>query len=178
MSDSIFPARLLLPYPAWILFISLFLLFACSKETVEYEMGDKIELGPYIFSVEKTDEKNEFTRRGWYTVFVIYFRFHRVEKSPPLLKWKPFTYYIRDHAHNSFRSIASTWDPRGGRLVSKFLIDPDAPGAKISDPGHIGKHPSDFRLIIKNPSYQENQPRRVSVKLFLWSLKKSMNNKK
>lgn len=156
-----------------------FVFFACTKtRTQEYEIGQKIDMGPYTFTVK-------WAKEGWWHVgpprrhikqIEVYFRLHRDDSAPFTSCFTSYLFdmEIEDLAGNRFISpggpVPLSPYTKAGRIRSEtgeynavFTLDPDK--STVRDREHIGQHPQDFKLIIKNPDPKADEPHRISVQL-------------
>lgn len=130
-------------------------------------MGQTIEMGPFAFELERTEQ------HSFYDGMEIHVMVRIVEdKSAPFTNtFDDFLGYwtIRDAAGNSYdcymlkplsgdRRSSSQW-------AAVFRVFTDASFMGVRDPEHIGKQASDFVLTIENPLQREGQPRLAVVQL-------------
>ena len=144
------------------------LLLGCAK-TEEYEIGQRIDMGPFSFRVVGADEGRWSSVR---TVNIL-FQLDRDDTAPFTTDfWESFVYRMQlvDEARNTFPVDPKPVSPvyRGGRQRSsqyraEVRLIPSHEG--VRDAARIGKDPRAFRLIIDNPAAAADQPRRVSVQL-------------
>jgi hypothetical protein len=143
----------------------------CEKKTQEYRMDQPINMGPFSFEVERTEEavKLKHPSEGPNLEIRVYFRMLD-NKTPPFGKTLDETLLevrIRDKAGNTIESpgprVVSGDRHHPSEWVEIFEVSPSLMG--VRDRTKLGKSASDFRLIIDNPDVREGQPERVSIQL-------------
>jgi len=143
----------------------------CEKKTQEYRLEQPINMGPFSFEVERTEESVKLAHpsEGPTLEIRVYYRMLD-NKTPPFGKTFDETLLgvrIVDKANNTIES-------GGGRVVSgdrhhpsewvdTFMVSPSLAG--VRDRPKLGRSASDFRLIIDNPDVRDGQPERVSIQL-------------
>jgi len=143
----------------------------CAKKTQEYRLEQPINMGPFSFEVERTEESVKLVHpsEGPNLEIRVYYRMLD-NKTPPFGKTFDETLLgvrIVDKANNTIES-------GGGRVVSgdgrhpsewvdTFTVSPSLMG--VRDKSKLGQRVSDFRLIIDNPDVRDGQPERVSIQL-------------
>jgi hypothetical protein len=143
----------------------------CEKKTQEYRMDQPINMGPFSFEVERTEEavKLKHPSEGPNLEIRVYFRMLD-DKTPPFGKTLDETLLevrIRDKAGNTIESpgprVVSGDRHHPSEWVEIFEVSPSLIG--VRDRTKLGKRASDIRLIIDNPDVREGQPERVSIQL-------------
>jgi len=143
-------------------------LVGCAR-TEEYEVGQRIDMGPYSFEVVSADEG----RWGSEPTLGILFRLDRDDTAPFTTDFRrSFAYKMEiiDAAGNAFVVDPSPQSPvyragryRSDRYLAEVRLSASLEG--VRDSTRIGKTASDFRLIIDNPDPERDQPRRVAIQL-------------
>jgi len=143
----------------------------CEKKTQEYRLEQPINMGPFSFEVERTEESVKLVHPGEGPNLEIRVYYRMLDnKTPPFGKTLDETLLgvrIVDKANNTIES-------GGGRVVSgdrhhpsewvdTFTVSPSLMG--VRDRAKLGQSASDFRLIIDNPDMRDGQPERVSIQL-------------
>jgi hypothetical protein len=135
----------------------------------EYQLGQRIEMGPYSFEVVGAD------RGSWASMPTvnISFRLTRDDTEPFTTDFNSsFAYKMElvDRAGNSFtvdpHPVAPVYRAgrhRSDRYRAEVRISPSFEGVRNAT--RLGKAVADFRLIIDNPARQGDQPRRVAIQL-------------
>jgi len=144
------------------------MLLGCAG-TEEYELGQRIDMGPYSFEVVSADEG----RWGSEPTLGILFRLDRDDTAPFTTDFRrSFAYKMEiiDAAGNAFAVDPSPQSPvykagryRSDRYLAEVRLSASLEG--VRDSTRIGKTASDFRLIIDNPDPERDQPRRVAIQL-------------
>ena len=149
---------------------AVFALLGCEKKTQEYRIDQPINMGPFTFEVERTEEsvKSSYSE-GFLLKIHVYFRMLD-NKTPPFGKTLDETLMevrIRDKAGNTIESpgprVLSGDRHHPSEWVEIFEVSPSLIG--VRDRTKLGKSASDFWLIIDNPDLREGQPERVSIQL-------------
>jgi hypothetical protein len=143
-------------------------LVGCAR-TEEYQLGQRIDMGPYSFEVLSADEG---TWASQPTINIL-FRLDRDDAAPFTSDFRrSFAYKMEvvDAAGNAFPVDPAPQSPvyRAGRYRSdRYLAEVrlSASHEGVRDSARIGKTASDFRLIIDNPDPGRDQPRRVAIQL-------------
>ena len=145
-----------------------FFLLGCAQ-TEESRMEQAIEMGPYVFEVERTEHHSFYDG----TEIHVLVRIRRDDAAPFTTTFDEFVlgnWELTDKARNTF-DCSSIVPLSGNRRssdqwVAEFRIwTHPMMGVRVRDRTRIGKRASDFRLIIKNPDPRGKQPRRVSIPL-------------
>jgi hypothetical protein len=143
----------------------------CEKNTREYRLEQPINMGPFSFEVERTEEavKLKHPSEGPNLEIRVYFRILD-NKTLPFGKTLDETLLevrIRDKAGNTIESpgprVLSGDRHHPSEWVEIFEVSPSLMG--VRDRAKLGQRASDFRLIIDNPDVREGQPARVSIQL-------------
>jgi hypothetical protein len=146
---------------------ALVLALSCGSRVEERSMGEPIAMGPFVYSVEGTNEA--FWQQDTKTILVEL----QLDQESSAPFRTPFGEFLVPHlaivdgAGNSFEADAVS--PVSGNALSssewevRFILRPTTDGVRDRD--HIGDSPSDFRLLIKNPEPRGDQARRVSIRL-------------
>jgi len=144
----------------------LFLLGCAAAPTEEYRMGQPIEMGPYVFELERTEQ------HSFYDGLEIHVMVRILEDNaaPFTTTFDYFLGYwaVQDQAGNTFDAgfAPLSGDRRSSeQWVAMFRIFTDSSMMGVRDPEHVGERASDFRLFIENPFPQGEQPRRVVIQL-------------
>jgi hypothetical protein len=159
----------------------ILLLLGCAA-TEHCKLDQRIDMGPYSFSVDSGTEESEkqgkrFDGGSWvqFPITELRIRFHVLRDDA-----KPFTtdfnrFFIdamtlEDEAGNRFTvspvpvsPIYSAGRYHSDSYIADVKLDPSIIG--IRDSKHLGSHARDFRLLIENRDRQPGQPHRVSVQL-------------
>ena len=143
-------------------------LVGCAR-TEEYQLGQRIDMGPYSFEVASADEGTWASER---TISIL-FRLHRDDTAPFTTDfWQSFVYKMEivDAAGNAFTVDPHPQSPvyragrqRSDRYLAKVKLSHSLEG--VRDSARIGKTASDFKLVIDNPAPEGDQPRRVAIQL-------------
>ena len=160
---------------------AVLLLLGCAA-TQQYRPDQRIDMGPYSFSVDSYTEESEtqgsrFDGTSWVqfpiTELRVRFRVMRDDSKPFTTDFNRFfigAMRIEDGAGNQFEltPVPLSFAYVAGRYHSDSYfadvkLDPTMMG--VSDSKHLGSHARDFRLLIENHDPQPGQPRRVSVQL-------------
>lgn len=145
---------------------ALVLAAACGSRVEERAMGEPIEMGPFVYSVEGTTES--FRRDD--KVIGVALRLDQESSAPfrtPFGEFIMSNVAIVDAAGNRFE--ANGMGPVSGNALNsaewevRFLLRPSSDG--VRDREHIGDGPADFRLLIANPEPRGEQARRISIQL-------------
>ena len=142
--------------------------FGCAR-TEAYQLGQRIDMGPYSFEVAGADEG---TWASEPTISIL-FRLDRDDTAPFTTDfWQSFVYKMEivDAAGNAFPVDPQPQSPvyragryRSDRYLAEVKLSPFHEGVRNS--ARIGKTAGDFRLIIDNPAPEGDQPRRVAIQL-------------
>ena len=156
------------PAAVFVALLASAVLVGCAR-TEEYQLGQRIDMGPYSFEVTSADAG---TRNSDRTISIL-FRLNRDDTAPFTTDfWQSFAYKMEivDAAGNAFTVDPHPQSPvyRGGRnrserYLAEVKLSPSLEG--VRDSTRIGKTASDFRLIIDNPAPEGDQPRRVAIQL-------------
>lgn len=157
-------------------------LLGCRTPAEEYRMGQRIEMGPYAFTVEQTEESQVYAsvmgpeghyQAGTVNQIRVFFRLLRDDTAPFTTDFaNSFLTGMKlvDGAGNQFDVNPVPLSPvyRGGRqrsdeYAADIKLDPSFMG--VRRPKEMGQHARDFRLIIDNPDPRSKQPRRISIAL-------------
>ena len=140
----------------------------CAR-TEKYQLGQRIDMGPYTFEVASADEGTWASER---TISIL-FRLHRDDTAPFTTDfWQSFVYKMEivDAAGNAFTVDPHPQSPvyragrqRSDRYLAKVKLSHSLEG--VRDSARIGKTASDFKLVIDNPAPEGDQPRRVAIQL-------------
>jgi hypothetical protein len=143
-------------------------LAGCAR-TEAYQLGQRIDMGPYSFNVAGADEGTWASER---TISIL-FRLDRDDTAPFTTDfWQSFAYKMEivDAAGNAFPVDPHPQSPvyragryRSDRYLAKVKLIRSHEG--VRDSARIGKAAGDFRLIIDNPAPEGDQPRRVAIQL-------------
>jgi hypothetical protein len=143
-------------------------LAGCAR-TEEYQLGQRIDMGPYSFDVAGTDEG---TWASEPTISIL-FRLDRDDTAPFTTDfWQSFAYKMEivDAAGNAFpvdphpqSAVYTAGRYRSDRYLAEVKLSPSHEG--VRDSARIGRTAADFRLIIDNPAPEGSQPRRVAIQL-------------
>jgi hypothetical protein len=143
-------------------------LVGCGR-TEEYQLGQRIDMGPYSFEVVSADEG---TWASQPTINIL-FRLDRDDTAPFTSEFQEsFAYKMEvvDAAGNAFpvnpaaqRPVYSAGRQRSDRYLAEVRLSASHEG--VRDRARIGKTASDFRLIIENPEPARDQPSRVAIQL-------------
>jgi len=143
----------------------------CEKKTQESRMDQPINMGPFSFEVERTEEavKLDHPSEGPNLEIRVYYRMLD-NKTPPFGKTFDETLLrvrIVDKADNTIeysgRGVLSGDRRHPSEWCDIFTVGPSLMG--VRDSAKLGQRASDFRLIIDNPDVREGQPERVSIQL-------------
>ena len=145
-------------------------LFGCAKKTEEYRMGQPINMGPFSFEVERTEESRRLDLIGGPTPQIkVYYRM-LYNKTPPFgTTFDEVLVDVRlvDHANNRIdwggRVVVSGNRHHPSEWYDLFTVGRSFMG--VRDKARLGQRASDFRLIIDNPEVRAGQPERVSIPL-------------
>ena len=151
----------------WVFFAGLLLLACAAAPTETYEMGQPIQMGPYIFELERTEQHTFYEGLEIHVIV----RILENNAAPFTTTFDDFLGYwaVRDQAGNTYD--AGTISPLSGdrrsseQWVARFRIFTSPGTMGVRDPEHVGERVSDFRLFIENPFPQGEQPRRVALQL-------------
>ena len=143
----------------------------CGKKTQEYRMDQPINMGPFSFEVERTEDsvKPVHPSEGPTLEIRVYYRMLD-NKTPPF--GKPFDetlLYVRivDKADNTIdysgRGLLAGDRRHPSEWCDIFTVSRTLIG--VRDTAKLGQRASDFRLIIDNPDVREGQPEQVSIQL-------------
>ena len=144
------------------------LLLGCA-DTKEYQLGQRIDMGPYTFEVASVQPGR------WASVATINVSFNLLrDDTAPFTTdfWESFVYKMElvDRAGNAFpvdpHPVSPVYEKgrqRSNRYRAEVRLSPSHEG--VRDAANIGKSTSDFTLMIANPAPQDGQPRRVSIQL-------------
>ncbi len=162
--------------------LSVLFLVSCAAGRENYKTDQRIDMGPYSFSVDRNIEESEtrgsrFDGAGWVQVPIteLRIRFHvlRDEAKPFTSDFNRFflrSMAIEDAAGNRFpispvpvSPIYSAGRYHSDSYIADIRLDPTMMG--IRDSKHLGSHARDFHLLIENDDPQPGQPHRVSVQL-------------
>lgn len=144
---------------------------SCQKKAQEYRIEQPINMGPFSFEVERTEEASKLVHpsEGPSLEIRVYYRMLDI-KTPPLGKTIDESLpgvRIVDKAGNSIESSGPRVMSGDRRHPSEwcdiFTVSPSLIG--IRDKAKLGQSSSDFRLIIDNPDVRDGQPERVSIQL-------------
>lgn len=143
----------------------ILLLPGCPAKPEIYQMGEAIEMGPFVFEVEgATEEVNPREK-----VINVNFRLH-IERSAPFKK--PFGEFLsKMHLVDTAGNKIDIWGigPVSGNQLSatewRARVRLDQESRNGGDAENLGDRPRDFRLIVINPDPREGQARRVSIQL-------------
>jgi hypothetical protein len=137
--------------------------------TEEYQLGQRIDMGPYSFEVVRADKGT------WASIptINILFRLTRDDTAPFTTDFSSsfaFKMEAVDAAGNTFTVDPHAVSPvhragryRSDRYRAEVRLSPSLEGVRNAT--HIGKAVEDFRLIIDNPAHEGKQPRRVAIQL-------------
>ncbi len=164
------------------LVLSVLFLLGCAREREQYRTDQRIDMGPYSFSVDSNTEEGEkqgsrFDGAGWvqFPITELRIRFHilRDEAKPFTTDFNAFflrTMAIEDAAGNHFpvspvpvSPVYSAGRYHSDSYIADVKLDPSMMG--VHDNKHLGSHARDFHLLIDNDDPQPGQPHRVSVQL-------------
>jgi hypothetical protein len=143
----------------------------CQKKTQEYRLEQPINMGPFSFEVERTEESVKLVHpsEGPNLEIRVYYRMLD-NKTPQFGKTLDETLLgvrIVDKANNTIESgggrVLSGGRPHPSEWVDTFTVSPTLMG--VRDRAKLGQSASDFRLIIDNPDVRDGQPERVSIQL-------------
>jgi len=143
----------------------------CGKTTQEYRMDQPINMGPFSFEVERTEQAESLAHpsEGPNLEIRVYYRMLD-NKTPPFgrtLDESLLDVRIVDKAENviqsSGRALISGDRHHPSEWCDIFTVSPTLMG--VRDRSKLGRTVSDFRLIIDNPDVRGNQPERVSIQL-------------
>ena len=143
----------------------------CGKKTQEYRIDQPINMGPFSFEVERTEESVKLVHpsEGPTLEIRVYYRMLD-NKTPPFgrtLDESLLDVRIVDKAENviqsSGRALISGDRHHPSEWCDIFTVSPTLMG--VRDRSKLGRTVSDFRLIIDNPDVRGNQPERVSIQL-------------
>jgi hypothetical protein len=137
--------------------------------TKEYQIGERIDMGPYSFEVASIQQGT------WASTSTINVSFNLLrDDTAPFTTdfWESFVYKMElvDRAGNTFPGDPHPVSPvyekgrqRSSRYRAEVRLSPSHEG--VRDAANIGKSTSDFKLLIANPAPEGDQPRRVSIQL-------------
>ena len=143
----------------------------CQKKTQEYHIEQPINMGPFSFEVERTEEASKLVHpsEGPSLEIRVYYRMLD-NKTPPFGKTideSLLDVRIVDKAGNSIESggprVVSGNRRHPSEWCDTFTVSPSLIG--VRDKARLGQSSADFRLIIDNPDVRDGQPERVSVQL-------------
>jgi hypothetical protein len=143
----------------------------CEKKTQEYRLDQQINMGPFSFEVERTEESVKLVHpnEGPNLEIRVYYRMLD-NKTPPFGKTFDETLLrvrIVDKAHNTFeysgRGLLAGDRRHPSEWCDIFTVSPSLRG--VRDSAKLGQRASDFRLIIDNPDVRDGQPERASIQL-------------
>jgi hypothetical protein len=150
------------------------LVIASCEQSVRYQVGQPIEMGPYSFSVTSPARGRSWqSAEGPYYEIEVRFRLDRDDTAPFTTDFnESFLDAMRivDAAGNAFGCSPGAVDGsyRAGRYRSdqyRCLIRYSQSSDGVTDFAKVGTKPADFQLIIINPEPRDGQPRRVIVQL-------------
>ena len=146
---------------------------ACDS-TTPVRIGESIEMGPYTFSVISATQGNQWeSAEGTYREIVVRVRILR-DDTPPYTESFSSSFIdslrIVDAAGNSIGTSPTPVSPvyQAGRYRSQYytcLFRYSRSSDGVRDFDKIGTRPQHFKLLIRNPAQEGNQPRRVSIQL-------------
>jgi hypothetical protein len=150
-----------------------FLLTACETAT-PILVGERIEMGPYTFSVISVAQGNQWESvEGTYREIIVHVRILRDDTKPFSESFSSSfvdSMRIVDAAGNSIGTSPTPVFPiyTAGRYRSeyytcRFRYSRSSDGVRSFD--KIGTRPQDFKLLISNPAHEGSQPHRVSIQL-------------
>ena len=142
----------------------------CGKKTQEYRMDQPINMGPFSFEVDRTEESvKQYPSEGPTLEIRVYYRMLD-NKTPPFGKtFDESLVYVRvvDKADNTIdysgRGLLAGDRRHPSEWCDVFTVSRTLIG--VRDSAKLGQRASDFRLIIDNPDVREGQPERVSIQL-------------
>lgn len=144
-----------------------FFLLGCAQ-TEESRMQQAIEMGSYVFEVERTEHHSFYDG----TEIHVFVRIRRDDAAPFTTTFDEFVngnWELTDKARNTFDCsgiVPLSGNRRSSQQwVAKFRIWTNPSMMGVRDPTRIGKRAGDFRLIIKSPDPRGKQPRRLSIPL-------------
>jgi hypothetical protein len=150
--------------------------FACAPAT--YEMGQPIEMGPFVFEVTNTSEQlHFFTGGGRCKKIYVSLQLHTDQSMPTKVEFGDFlngeakgqrmivfpAMKLVDGNGKKFDGIVNRVSGETLWRAEFYLID-HRRGIQ-SGLDYLDKAVEDFRLVIKNPEVREGQPRDVTITL-------------
>jgi hypothetical protein len=143
----------------------------CEKKTQEYRLEQPINMGPFSFEVERTEESMKLSHpsEGPNLEIRVYYRMLDNKTAPFGKTFDETLLSVRivDKANNTIeysgRGLLSGDRHHPSEWVDIFTVSPSFMG--VRDRAKLGQSASDFRLIIDNPDVREGQPERVSIQL-------------
>lgn len=156
--------------------IAIFLVVACGSDN--YEMGQIIEMGPFVFEITNASDSTDFfTGGGRHKKIYVDLFLHTDKSRPSKMEFKDFMNGEANGKRMIVFPAMKIVDDQGKKfdgLVNRVSGDThwraefiliDFRRGTQSGVDYIDRQVSDFQLVIKNPDPRKGQPGRITTKL-------------